>query len=111
MKKEEKFCLTERILDALDESISLVFLANPNNPVGNLVEPELIFKIAEKCRQCDITLVLDECFMNCRKAGCRSPTRKPTPKSVRRFSLRATKRAETTEGQEQKRHGKRSDSF
>lgn len=63
MKKEEKFCLTERILDALDESISLVFLANPNNPVGNLVEPELIFKIAEKCRQCDIALVLDECFM------------------------------------------------
>lgn len=40
-----------------------MFLANPNNPVGNLVEPELIFKIAEKCRQCDITLVLDECFM------------------------------------------------
>ena len=63
MKKEEKFSLTERILDALDESISLIFLANPNNPVGNLVEPELIFKIAEKCRQCDITLVLDECFM------------------------------------------------
>ena len=63
MKKEEKFSLTERILDTLDESISLVFLANPNNPVGNLVEPELIFKIAEKCRQCDITLVLDECFM------------------------------------------------
>ena len=63
MKKEEKFCLTERILDALDESISLVFLANPNNPVGNLVEPELILEIAEKCRQCDITLVLDECFM------------------------------------------------
>lgn len=63
MKKEEKYSLTERILDALDESISLVFLANPNNPVGNLVEPELIFKIAEKCRQCDITLVLDECFM------------------------------------------------
>ena len=63
MKKEEKFCLTERILDALDESISLVFLANPNNPVGNLVEPELILEIAEKCRQCDITLVLDECFI------------------------------------------------
>ena len=57
MKKEEKFCLTERILDALDESISLVFLANPNNPVGNLVEPELILEIAEKCRQCDICLL------------------------------------------------------
>lgn len=63
MKKEENFCLTDRILDVLDEKISLVFLANPNNPVGNLVEPELIFQIAEKCRQCDITLVLDECFM------------------------------------------------
>lgn len=63
MKKEENFCLTDRILDVLDENISLVFLANPNNPVGNLVEPELIFQIAEKCRQCDITLVLDECFM------------------------------------------------
>lgn len=63
MKKEENFCLTDRILDVLDENISLVFLANPNNPVGNLVEPGLIFQIAEKCRQCDITLVLDECFM------------------------------------------------
>lgn len=63
MKKEENFCLTDRILDVLDENISLVFLANPNNPVGNFVEPELIFQIAEKCRQCDITLVLDECFM------------------------------------------------
>lgn len=63
MKKEENFCLTDRILDVLDENISLVFLANPNNPVGNLVEPELIFQIVEKCRQCDITLVLDECFM------------------------------------------------
>lgn len=63
MKKEENFCLSDRILDVLDENISLVFLANPNNPVGNLVEPELIFQIAEKCRQCDITLVLDECFM------------------------------------------------
>ena len=63
MKKGENFCLTDRILDVLDENISLVFLANPNNPVGNLVEPELIFQIAEKCRQCDITLVLDECFM------------------------------------------------
>lgn len=63
MKEEEKFCLTERIFDVLDESVSLVFLANPNNPVGNLVEPGLIFKIAEKCRQCDITLVLDECFI------------------------------------------------
>ena len=63
MKKEENFCLTDRILDVLDENISLVFLANPNNPIGNLVEPELIFQIAEKCRQCDITLVLDECFM------------------------------------------------
>lgn len=63
MKKEDNFCLTDRILDVLDENISLVFLANPNNPVGNLVEPELIFQIAEKCRQCDITLVLDECFM------------------------------------------------
>lgn len=63
MKKEENFCLTDCILDVLDENISLVFLANPNNPVGNLVEPELICQIAEKCRQCDITLVLDECFM------------------------------------------------
>ena len=63
MKKEEKFCLTERIFDVLDESVSLVFLANPNNPVGNLVDQGLIFKIAEKCRQCDITLVLDECFI------------------------------------------------
>lgn len=63
MKAEERFCLKESFLECLTDEIDMVFLANPNNPVGNLLQPELLEKIAEKCRDKNIFLVLDECFL------------------------------------------------
>gem|GEM_PF-17626 len=63
MKPEEKFCLTENFLDCLTADVDMVFLANPNNPVGNLLQPELLEKIAEKCLTNHCFLVLDECFI------------------------------------------------
>lgn len=63
MKECDDFVLTEDFLSALTEEIELVFLANPNNPVGNLIKPQLLCSIAEVCRKRNITLVLDECFL------------------------------------------------
>lgn len=63
MKPEENYCLTKNFLDCLTADVDMVFLANPNNPVGNLLQPELLEKIAEKCLVNDILLVLDECFI------------------------------------------------
>ena len=63
MKKENAFCLTEDILQVMTQEIDCLFLANPNNPVGNCIEKELLFKILEKAKKCHIRVILDECFL------------------------------------------------
>ena len=55
--------MTERFLTAIGEGVNAVFLAVPNNPVGTVVEPELLEKIAERCKRHGVTLILDECFV------------------------------------------------
>lgn len=63
LSKENGYALEEGILEKLTEEVDLLFLANPNNPVGNLIEPSLLTGIAKRCRKQNITLVLDECFI------------------------------------------------
>lgn len=63
MKEENGFRLDEGILDRLTDGIGLLFLANPNNPVGNLLEPELLDAILRRCQKKGIVTVLDECFI------------------------------------------------
>ncbi|MBW7571281.1 pyridoxal phosphate-dependent aminotransferase [Caproiciproducens faecalis] len=57
------FALNEGILKELTEETDLLFLANPNNPVGNLVDSALLEKVARVCLEKKITVVLDECFL------------------------------------------------
>ncbi len=63
MNEQNGFTLEERILNELTEERDLLFLANPNNPVGNTVNGSLLAKIAGICRENQITVVLDECFL------------------------------------------------
>ncbi|MGF7143041.1 histidinol-phosphate aminotransferase [Anaerotaenia torta] len=63
MKAETGYQLEEGLLEYLTEEVDLLFLANPNNPVGNLIESRLLEKIAEHCGRKGITLVIDECFL------------------------------------------------
>ena len=56
------FYLTEDYLAELDDSIDIIFICNPNNPTGLLVEPELLEKILHKTKEDNILFVLDECF-------------------------------------------------
>lgn len=63
LSKENGYALEEGILEKLTEEVDLLFLANPNNPVGNLIEPSLLLEIVKRCRKQNITLVLDECFI------------------------------------------------
>lgn len=63
LSKENGYALEEGILEKLTEEADLLFLANPNNPVGNLIEPSLLLEIVKRCRKQNITLVLDECFI------------------------------------------------
>ena len=63
MKEEDGFCLTAKILNELREDLDVLILANPNTPVGNRIEPELLMKITEKCAENKIYLIIDECFI------------------------------------------------
>ena len=63
MKEEDGFALTEEFLSQLTADIDVLILANPNNPVGNRMEPELLRKIADLCKEKKIHLILDECFI------------------------------------------------
>ena len=56
--------ISEDILDAIDEDLDIMFICNPNNPTGVLTERALIERVAEKCREKDVVLVVDECFMD-----------------------------------------------
>ena len=61
---ENGFVLTKSILPELTPEVDALFLCNPNNPTGQIVPPELLMRIAQRCRENRILLVLDECF-NC----------------------------------------------
>lgn len=64
LKESENFALGDDILDKIDENIDMVFICQPNNPTGKLVERNLLKKILEKCERAHALLVVDECFID-----------------------------------------------
>lgn len=56
--------LREEILLWMDASVDVMFLCNPNNPTGLLIDPGLLLRILEKAVEYRILLVLDECFLD-----------------------------------------------
>ena len=57
------FILDDGILDALKPGLDMLFLCNPNNPTGRLIDPGLIVRIADVCKARGILFVVDECFI------------------------------------------------
>ena len=58
------FAPTDALVDAVDESIDMVFLCQPNNPTGQLASPELVKKLLRRCGECRTILAVDECFLD-----------------------------------------------
>lgn len=63
MTKEEGFCLDSDILQKAAGDINLLILANPNNPVGNVVGKEPLKQLIATCKVHEIIVVVDECFI------------------------------------------------
>lgn len=63
LQEDKSFYLDDAILLRLDDSLDTVFLCNPNNPNGALIDACLIKAIADKCLQHNIFLIIDECFL------------------------------------------------
>ena len=70
LKQEENFDLGENFLPILArEKIDALFLCNPNNPTGRLIADDLLEKILRICREKNIALFVDECFLSLSDGG------------------------------------------
>lgn len=63
LKPENQFSLDAGILSALQDNFDMLFLCNPNNPTGQLVDRSLLKQLLMKCKERNVLLVVDECFM------------------------------------------------
>ena len=63
MKQEEGFCFRRENLNGKLCGVELLFLANPNNPVGNVLERYELEELLEECLNKNIVVVIDECFL------------------------------------------------
>lgn len=62
LKKDLGFQLDPEFLRALDGTLDMVFLCNPNNPTGQVITKEQVLEILQRCKELNILLVVDECF-------------------------------------------------
>lgn len=64
LHEENGFAAQEDLIDTISEDIDIFFLCNPNNPTGVLTDRQLVEKLAQKCKDCNVTMVIDECFLD-----------------------------------------------
>ncbi len=62
LKESEGFKLGEEYLEYLTDEIDMIFLCSPSNPVGNVIEQELLLRILARCKEKGIRMVMDESF-------------------------------------------------
>ena len=64
LREQDNFVLGEDFIEALDKETELIYLANPNNPTGQLIPPEILKGILKRCQELDIIVVV-EAGMKC----------------------------------------------
>ncbi len=63
LSHENGFAVGEGVLGAIPQNADMVFLCNPNNPTGRLMDHELMLELAQACARRNALLVADECFL------------------------------------------------
>ncbi len=63
LKRKNGFAVGEDFLECIDRKIDMVILTNPNNPTGLCIDKVLLEKIVDRCKKYNITVLLDECFI------------------------------------------------
>lgn len=64
LKEENNFQIQNDILNCIDLETNIIFLCNPNNPTGQLTNKETLENIIKYCRQLNVFVVIDECFLD-----------------------------------------------
>lgn len=63
LSQENGFLPDEILLEAIVPGMDLVFLCDPNNPTGRLMDEGLLYRVLERCRQVGAMLAVDQCFL------------------------------------------------
>lgn len=63
LSQEKNFLPDEALLEAIVPGVDLVFLCDPNNPTGRLMDQGLLGDVLERCRQVGAMLAVDQCFL------------------------------------------------
>ena len=64
LKEECGFLVGREFLECITEELDMVFLCNPNNPTGVLMEQDFLQDVLRRCEKCGCILMLDECFVD-----------------------------------------------
>ena len=62
LREENGFSVEEDILGAIVPGLDILFLCEPNNPMGRTTDRCLLSQILERCAACGTLLAVDECF-------------------------------------------------
>lgn len=52
------------LFNHLTEELDMIWLCNPNNPTGQVIEKELMLNVIARCKDRGIKVIVDECFMD-----------------------------------------------
>lgn len=63
LSDDNGYAVDESFVNAIDGSFDIVFLCNPNNPTGRLVDDVIMDMIIKKCRDTGSILCVDESFL------------------------------------------------
>lgn len=62
LEEENDFVPQDDMLEAINDELDILFVCNPNNPTGVLLDTAFLERILDKCNECNILMVIDECF-------------------------------------------------
>jgi threonine-phosphate decarboxylase len=87
--EEHGYQLRTDFIEQITEDIDIIFLCNPNNPTGVLIERSLLESILKKCEDSDCILVVDECFMDFVAEGKEHTLKEYCKSSIKLIVLKA----------------------
>jgi threonine-phosphate decarboxylase len=64
LKEEENFDITADIEDKIDRDLDMIFLCNPNNPTGRLINEDILYGILKRTHMYGTRVIIDECFLD-----------------------------------------------
>ena len=62
--ENNSFMADDGFINAINGNTDIVFFTNPNNPVGTLYDIKYMKSLIERCRENNVYIVIDECFID-----------------------------------------------